>query len=375
VPPNPPRPPLPQTHSVSPLRPRPHPLLPPILHHSPSVRLLRLNLPRHPKLHSPLVLALLPLLSLQRQHQHSAHLLLPPLKSRLDSHSVNPLGRLHQPAVRSVVDLALKLPKLHLHHHPPHSLSVQVEPAAVLKPSVVHLIRALDLVRNLPRLVSVKTVRPLLPPLRRLSVSDPARRLHVMHRTHSELNLLNPVLSVSVQLLHPPPLLLPILSELLLSLLRLPLHLLLEVSASTLAVPTMLQVHLLVSVTPHPPLLPLPLLVSTSPMPLLRPRLPLLDSPSEELVMVLQHLLSLHSALETLHLLRTEVRPRLVSLKGSDLEVLRLGQRHLRMVGSVWVWTRVMHLAVLVEGRSSLSGGVRSVSKGLRCPDLRSRQK
>jgi hypothetical protein len=373
--PNPPRPPLPQTHSVSPLRPRPHPLLPPILHHSPLVRQLRLNLPRHPKLHSPLVLALLPLLSLQRQHQHSAHLLPPPLKSRLDSHSVNPPAPLHQLVVLSVVDLAPKLLNPHLHHHPLHSRLVQVEQAAVLSPSVVHLIRALDLVRNLPRLVSVKTVRPLLPPLRRLSVSDPVPQRHLLlYPTHSEVNLPNLVLSVSVQVLHRPLLLLPILSVLLLSLLRLPLPLLLEDSASTLALPTMLQVHLLVLVTPHPPLLPLPLLVSASPMPLLRPRLPLLDSPLEELVMVLQHLLNLHSDLETPHLLRTEVRPRLVSLKGSDLEVLRLGQRHLRMVDLVWVWTRVTHPVVLVEGRSSLSGGVRSVSKGMRCPDLRSRQ-
>jgi hypothetical protein len=376
VPPNPPRPPPPQTHSVSPLRPRPHPLLPPILHHSPSVRLLRLNLPRHPKLHSPLVLALLPLLSLQRQHQYSAHLLPPPLKSLLDSHSVNLLGRLHQLVVLSVVDLAPKLLNPHLHRHPLHSRLVQVEQAAVPSPSVVHLIRALDLVRNPPRLVSVKMAIPLLPPLRRLSVSDPVPQRHLLlRRTHSEVNLPNPVLSVSVQVLHPPPRLLLILSVLL-SPLQLPLHLLhllLEDSASTLAVPTMLQVHRLVSVTPH--LLLLPLSASPSPMPLLRPQLPLLVSRLAELVMVLQHLLSLHSALETPHLLRMEVRPRLVSLKGSDLEVLRLVLRHLRTVGSVWVWTRVMPLEVLVEGRSSLSGGVRSVSKGLRCPDLRSRQK
>ena len=370
--PNPPRPPLPQTHSVSLLRPRPHPLLPPILHHSPLVRQPQLKLPKRPKLHSRSALALLPLLSLQRQHQHSAHLLLPPLKSRLDSHSVNPLAPRHQLVVLSVVALAPKLPRPHLHHHPLHSLLVLVE--LVPRLNVVHLIRVLDLVRNLPRLVSVKTVPPLLPPLRHLSVSDPARRLHLLlHPTHSEVNLLNPVLSVSVQVLHLPPRLLLILSELLLRLLRLPLHLLLEVSASTLAVPTMLQVHRLVSVTPHPPL-PLPLSASASPTPLLRPRLPLLDSRLVELVMVLQHLLNLHSALEIPHLLRMGVRPRLVSLKGSDLEVLRLGLLHLRTVDLVWEWTRVMPLVVRVEGKSSLSGGGRSVSKGLRCPDLRSRQ-
>jgi hypothetical protein len=270
--------------------------------------------------------------------------------------------------------LAPKLLNPYLHHHPPHSLSDQVEPAAVPSPSGVHLIRAPDLVRNLPRLVSVKMAIPLLPPLRRLSVSDPAHQLHLLlHRTHSEVNLLNPVLSVSVQVAHPPPRLLRILSVLLHRLLRLPLHLLLEDSASTLVVPTMLQVHRLVSVIPHLPLLPLS--ASASPTPLLRPRLPLLDSRLAELVMVLQHLPNLHSALETPHLLRMEVRPRLVSLKGSDLEVLRLGLLHLRMVGSVWVWTQVMHLVVPVEGRSSLSEGVRSVSKGLRCPDLGSRQK
>ena len=270
--------------------------------------------------------------------------------------------------------MAPKLPRLHLHHHPPHSPLVQVEQATVLSPSGVHLIRALDLVRNLPRLVSVKMVPPLLPPLRHLSVSDPAPKRHrLLHPTHSEVNLLNPVLSVSVQVAHPPPRLLPILSVLL-NLLRLLLPLLLEDSASTLAVPTMLQVHHLVSVTPHPPLL-LPLSASGNPTPHLRPQLLLLVSPLEELVMVLQHLLNLHSALEIPHLLRMEVRPRLVSLKGSDLEVLRPGLHHLRMVGSVWVWTRVTHLAVLVEGRSSLSEGVRSVSKGSRCPDLRSRQK
>jgi hypothetical protein len=376
--PNLPRPPLPQTHSVSPLRPHPHQLLPPLPHHFPLVRQLGLNLPKRLKLHSLSALALLPLLRLLRPHQHSAHLLLPPLKSLLDSHSVNLLGRLHQLVVLSVVDLAPKLLNPHLHRHPLHSRLVQVEQAAVPSPSVVHLIRALDLVRNPPRLVSVKMAIPLLPPLRRLSVSDPVPQRHLLlRRTHSEVNLPNPVLSVSVQVLHPPPRLLLILSVLL-SPLQLPLHLLhllLEDSASTLAVPTMLQVHRLVSVTPHPLLLPLPHSVSASPMPLLRPRLPLLASPLEELVMVLQHLLNLHSALEIPHPLRTEVRPPLVSLKDSDLEVLRLGQRHLRMVDLVWVWTRVMHLVVPVEGRSSLSEGVRSVSKGLRCPDLGSRQK
>jgi hypothetical protein len=339
------------------------------------VRQLRLNPPKRPKLHSLSALALLPLLSLLTPHQHSAHLLLPPPKSRLDSHSVNPPAPLHQPVVRSVVDLAPKLLNPHLHRHPPHSPLVQVEQAAVASPSGVHLIRALDLVRNLPRLVSVKMVPPLLPPLRHLSVSDPVPQRHLLlRRTRSELNLPNPVLSVSVPVLHQPPRLLLILSAPL-NLLQLPLSLLLEDSASTLAVPTMLQVHHLVSVTPHPPqLLLLPLSVSASPMPHLRPRLPLLDSPLEELVMVLQHLLNLHSALETPHLLRMEVRPRLVSLKGSDLEVLRLGLRLQRTVDSVWVWTRVTHLVVRVEGRSSLSGGVQSVSQGLRCPDLRSRQ-
>jgi hypothetical protein len=372
--PNLPRPPLPQTHSVSPLRLHPHQLLPLLPPHSLLVRQPPLNPRKRPKLHSLSALALLPLLSLQRPHQHSAHLLLPLLRSLLDSHLVNPLAPLHQPVVRSVGDLAPKLLNPHLHHHPLHSRLVLVELVAVPRPSGVHLIRALDLVRNLPRLVSVKTVPPLLPPLRRLSVSDPARRLHLLlRRTHSEVNLLNPVLSVSVQVPHPPPLLLPILSELLHRLLQPPLHLLLEDSASTLAVPTMLPVHRPDSVIPRLPLLPLS--ASASPMPHLRPRLPLLGSRLAELVMVLQHLLNLHSALVMPHLLRMGVRPRLVSLKDSDLEVLRLVLRHLRMVGSVWVWTRVMHLVVPAEGRLSLSGGVRSVSKGLRCPDLRSRQK
>jgi len=177
-------------------------------------------------------------------------------------------------------------------------------------------------------------VIPPLLRLRRLSVSGPARLLPLPPvPTHLEVNLLNPVLSGSVLVPHPPPPLLPILSVLLLSLPRLPLRLLLEGSASILAVPTMPQVLRLGSVIPL--LLLLPLSVSVNPMLPLRHRLPLLASRLAELVMVLQHLLSLHSALETPHLLRMEVPPRLVSLKVSDLEVPRLGLRHLPMVGLV----------------------------------------
>jgi len=170
--------------------------------------------------------------------------------------------------------------------------------------------------------------------------------------THLEVNLLNPLLSGLVLVPHLPPLLLPILSVLLLSLPRLPLRLLLVGSASILAAPPMPKVPRLDSVIPL--LLLLPLSVSVNPMPRLRHRLPLLASPLAELVTVLQHLLSLHLALETPHLLRMEVRPRLVSLKVSDLEVPRLGLRRLRTVDSVWVWMRAIHLEVLAEGRSSL---------------------
>ena len=215
-------------------------------------------------------------------------------------------------------------------------------------------------------------VLPRLLLLQRHSVSDPVRQLRLLLLpTHSEVNLLNPVLSASAQVLHPPLLLLLILSAPL-NLLRLPLPLRLGDSASTLADPTMPQVHRLVSVTLH--LLLLPPSVSVSPMPRLRPPLPLLDSHLAELVMVLRHLLNLHSALGTLHLLRMEVRPPLVSLKGSDLEVLPLEPLHLRTVDLVWVWMEVTLLEVLVGGKSSLLGGVRSVSKVSRRGALRSRE-
>lgn len=90
--------------------------------------------------------------------------------------------------------------------------------------------------------------------------------------------------------------------------------------------------------------------------------------------MPLQHLPNLHSALELPHLLKMEVRPPLVSLKGLGLEVLPLVLRHLRTVDLVWVWTRAMPLEALVEGKSSLSEGVRSVSKVSERRVLASRQ-
>lgn len=368
VPPSPPRRPQPQTPSVRPLRSHLHQLLLPLPPHSRSVRQTRLSLPKHPKLHSLSALAPFPLLSLQRPH-----LLLPPPKSLLHSPLVNPPGPRHQPVVRSEVGSAPKLPRPRPPRHPLHSRLVLAEQAALPRRSVVHLIKALDLVRNPPHSVSVRMAIPLLQLPRRLSVSDPAGQLPLPPvPTHLEVNLLNPLLSGLVLVPHPPPLLLPILSVLLLSPLRLQLRLLPEGSASILAAPTTHQVLPLDSVIPH--LLLLPLSVSVNPMLRLRHRLPLLASRLAELVMVLQHLLSLHSALETPRLLRMEVRPRLVSLKGSDLEVLRLGLRHLPTAGLVWVWTQVIRLVVLVEGRSSLSGGVRSVSIVCRGRRLRSRQ-
>jgi hypothetical protein len=206
-----------------------------------------------------------------------------------------------------------------------------------------------------------QTEVPLLPLLPRLSDLGPVRQQHLLPPlTHSEVSLLNPVLSVSDQAQLPPLLQQPILSvplRLLLLLLR--LHL--EVSALPLADLAMLPAPRQGSVIPLQPLLLLS--VSARPTPHLQPRLLLPGSHSAELETVRLRLLLLpRSASVTQHLLRMEVLLPPVSPGDSDLEVLRLAQRRLLTVALVSVWSRVIHLVVPVEERSSLSGGARSVS-------------
>jgi hypothetical protein len=210
--------------------------------------------------------------------------------------------------------------------------------------------------------------------LRRLRLVLPLQ-LHLLHLRlrqpiHSvvdnQLNLLHSDLGQAVLLLLRPRL--PILSvPLLRPRLRLPLQLVDLGSAS--APETTQQMHRLDSAVllPPPQLLRL-LSVSDNLAPRPPHPLPVLDSHSAELGLV--HplpLLNLHSVLETPrphpYLLKMEVRPLLVNLEDSDLEVQHLEVRRLRMVDLVWVWNRVIHLVVPVDERSSLLGGVRSDSR------------
>ena len=353
-PPSLPRPLLLPTHSVS--------LLPPLL-------LLLLLLPPPPP---PSPLALLPPLPnlprLLKRPFHSVPVQLPlrnPPKlsrhsvrrqrllerSRLVSHLVKPLDQRLPLVVPSVVDSARSLPSpLSQHPRPLLSHSAQAEPLEVAqRRSVVHLIKVLALAQNLLHSVSVRVVTPPRPLLLRHLVSDHQvpQQHRLRQRPHSEVNQPNPGLSVSVPAPRPLHPLLRIHSVLLRLLLP---HLLRVALASTLAGQVRLKIHHLVSVIP---LLLLLLLLSASDNPhlLQRPRLRLPVSRSAEPAMVLRHLLNPHSASAVLHLLRMEVRHRLVSLKGLDLEVLPPVLHRLRTVGSVWVWNQVIRLVVPVAGR------------------------
>lgn len=350
APPNPSRPPLPQTHSVSPLPPRR--LLP-----LDQPRLLSVNLPKLPnprQHHSHSVPAPRQLLNLPRLLPHSVHQqLLLLLKSLPVSRSVNHQLRPHRLVVHSVDSEPRLLNLINLNHLLRHR-----------SPSVPKTSR------TVPHLQMV-SVRIALPPLRLLRHSPlelllPLRLRHLP--THlAVVNPLNPALSGSVQVARPLlPHLHPIPSVPLLRLhLLLPLrHLVASDSASTPE--TAERPHHLVSVVHLQQHRQRRLRSVSDSLTLRQPHRLVQDSHSAELVtQLLLPLLSLHSVSGTppLPQPRMEVRPLLLNLEDSDSQVQLLEVRRLPMEGLVWVWNRGIHLVVPVEGRSSLSEGVLSGSR------------
>jgi len=351
APPNPSRPPLPQTRSVSPLPPR-RPLL---LLRPRSLLVNRPKAPNRPLHHSHSVPAPRQLLNLPRLLPHSVHQqLLLRRRSLPVSRSVNPQLRPHRLVVRSA-DSEPRLPNLlNLNHLLRHR-----------SPSVPKTSRMV------PHLQTVSARIALLP--LRLLRHSPLGQLLPLHRlqylpSHSVVvNPLSQVRSALVQVARP---LLPHL-RLIPSVPLLKLHLLLPlqrlVASDSASTPeTAERPRHLVSVV-HLHQHRQRRLRSVSDSLTLRQPHPLVqDSHSAELVpQLLLLLLNLHSVSGTppLPQPRMEVRPLLLNLEDSDSQVPHQEVRRLPMEGLVWVWNRVIHPAVLVEGRSSLSEGVPSGSR------------